>query len=114
MKILSRESVDSMGDMDKNKDAMPEKTLLLFALDMNQPGAAEAVRMAKSWRSANVSRSRISDFSGGLVTMPELAVWEHKGKAPPFEVFDGRPRCEKWALALWILRTYFLDEESKP
>ena len=99
----------------KNGD-MPDKeiTLLRLAADAGYPGAVKAFRMADGWRKDVVARSRVPDFSDGLVSMRKLAALEHRESGPPFEEKDGKLFCEKWRLALWIWRTFFpLDSNGK-
>ena len=104
-----------MEDVERNGAALlnKEKILLQLAVDMNAPGAAKAFQMARGWRSDTVSRSRIPDFSDGLVSMRELAVFEHKGNGPPLDEVDGKPRCKKWSLALWIFRNFFSQDAAR-
>lgn len=98
-----------MEDTERNNAELPakEKLLLQLAADTKYPGAVKAFQMAAGWRSETVARSRVPDFSVGLVSMRELAALEHKGNGPPFEEKGGKLFCEKWKLALWILRTFF-------
>ena len=104
-----------MEDPERNDNILDkEKTLLRLAADAGYPGAVKAFRMADGWRKGVVARSRVPDFSDGLVSMRELAALEHKECGPPFEEKDGRLFCEKWRLALWIWRTFFsLDSGGK-
>ena len=100
-----------MTDME-NGGILPDKeqNLLRLAVGFQLPGAVRVVRMAEAWRKDTVARTRIPDFSGGLITIQELAVLEQEGIGPPYEERGGSRVCEKWSLALWIWRTAFPDD----